>query len=191
MALNGVLADVVAAALVAERERGVGWERLEKVGSPRHSPRHDGSRAVLAWSSEGRRVDGCGRELAAALDEWFSATGGGPTAVSGELDVTRFPGSDAYENASRRPGDLLRPRAREARETERNAWAALTAIEFAEGDSGVDHPTNVAVVEALEVLADVHEELAEAEPVLAEDHRANADFMRNSAIRLRRDGPMG
>lgn len=64
----------------------------------------------------------------------------------------------------------------------------MNDLELADDDSGVDHPANHVVVAALEELIAVYEELAGAEPALAEDHRESADWLRNCARRFREEG---
>lgn len=191
--LRETLDKVVAAAAVAERERGVTWEKLAKAaGMTRQSAHQRWHPAVGAWSETGRRtaLDHVGLALARYLDSWVAGSDPGhAVTVSSGLDAVRFPGSDAYENHQRNPSEALRQRLQAAQAARATAWAALNELQLEDGDSGVDHPVNHEVVATLEELVEVYEELAAAEPTLAEDHRASADWYRDPAERFRREGP--
>ncbi|MEU5580969.1 hypothetical protein ABZ791_30295 [Streptomyces huasconensis] len=184
--------QVIAAAAVAERERGVTWEQLAKAtGMARQSAHQNWHRAITAWAENGRRTDQdpSGRALAQELDAWVACDEPDRTdAVSAGLDAVRFPGSDAYENHQRTTSQDLHTRLQEALAAKDTAWKAMNDLELADDDSGIDHPVNHAVVAALEELIATYEELAGAEPALADDHRASADWLRPSAQRFREEG---
>lgn len=73
--LREQLDQVIAAAAVAERERGVTWEQLAKAtGVARQSAHQKWHPAIAAWTEKGRRAEQepSGRALAQELDAWVA-----------------------------------------------------------------------------------------------------------------------
>ncbi|MFD8970658.1 hypothetical protein ACFV0C_37685 [Streptomyces sp. NPDC059568] len=66
------------------------------------------------------------------------------------------------------------------------ALARLNAVEFAPDDFGIGHLVLHTVVDVLERIVAEYEELADAEPMLAEHHRVSAARFRGAAY----DGPV-
>ncbi|MEU8957982.1 hypothetical protein AB0C93_27170 [Streptomyces sp. NPDC048518] len=183
---------VLAAAAVAERERGVTWQQLGKAtNTARQSVHQKWHPAIEAWAESGRRAqhDTTGRALAAELDDWVARTEPERAdAVSAGLDAVRFPGSEALETHQRLRAESLHERLRQALAAKAEAWEAVNALKLPDDDCGVDHPVNHQLVAAFTELAEVYEELAGAEPALADDHHASAAWWREPAQRCREEG---
>lgn len=133
--LREQLDQVISAAAVAERERGVTWEQLAKAtGVARQSAHQKWHPAIAAWTEKGRRAEQetSGRALAQELDAWVACDEPSRTdAVSAGLDAVRFPGSDAYENHQRTSSQALHARLREALAAKDSVWKAMNDLSLA------------------------------------------------------------
>ncbi|MFG2632076.1 hypothetical protein [Streptomyces sp. NPDC048473] len=107
---------VVRRAVIAEREGGTTWDQIGEATSTTRRSAHERWREdVQDWAANGRTAlrGGTRRTLdyAAEVDGLHARLRPNqPPAVTSGLDATRFPGSQAYENALRAPGTALQAR---------------------------------------------------------------------------------
>ncbi|MFJ3906267.1 hypothetical protein [Streptomyces sp. NPDC090025] len=186
--------ELLNAAVVAERERGLSPNKIHEVTGRPHW-----NMVVLDWAQDGRRNRSGvpGPALARSLDEWASReTPGTENPVTDGLDASRFPGSAQYEAYQRgRVADLYAALT-DAQEERGRAWDALNELteEDLDGDhgvNGVEHPVNVRVVTTCRNLAAVYQELFHADPALAHEYQQQATTFEEVADRFATDGPLG
>ncbi|WP_432061518.1 hypothetical protein [Streptomyces sp. S1] len=192
--LLGLAEELLNAAVVAERERGLSPEKARELTARPHW-----NEAVLAWARDGRRNRSGvpGPDLAKSLDKWASGENPGmANPVTEGLDATRFPGSAQYEAYQRdRVADLYKALT-EALEERGEAWRALNELTEedlgeGEGAAGVDHPVNVRVVAACRDLAATYRDLSTADPTFAHEYQQQAATFQSTADRFAKEGPFG
>ncbi|MFJ2745390.1 hypothetical protein ACIO3O_37670 [Streptomyces sp. NPDC087440] len=185
----------VAAAVIAERERGTTWEELATAaGTTKQSAHQRWNQAVKSWSSLGRSA-AMGTEnysasnLARSLDGAFARIDpdGRTDAVSAGLDAVRHPHSTQAQEARRARARELHTRRKDLeRDVTRNKehWIKKPA-------NRLEHlkraATSTAAADLYEQLAAVYDALVTAEPELADEHRENADQRRSWAEINRKD----
>ncbi|MER5967503.1 hypothetical protein [Streptomyces sp. NPDC002057] len=184
--LQALARELLDAAVVAERERGLSTDQITEFAGSRHW-----GGVVLAWVQDGRRNRSGtpGPELAASLDEWVARQDPGtPRAVTDGLDAIRFPGTAQYETHQRARVAELHAALAAAAEERAEAWEELNALADPE-DAGTDHPVNVRVVNACRNLAAVYGDLALAEPAFAHEYQGQAATFTSAADRFADHGP--
>ncbi|MEU6483997.1 hypothetical protein [Streptomyces sp. NPDC046887] len=181
--------ELLTAAVIAERERGLSPERIKELAGHRYW-----ARAVLDWAEEGRRNRSGlpAPALAKSLDEWAAAreTADAARPVTDGLDATRFPGSAPYEAYQRDRVQGPHAALAEALKERGEAWEALNELTEDDDDgNGEDHPVNLRVVASCRQLASAYRELASADPAFAYEYLDEAVSFDRTADRFAKEGP--
>ncbi|MFJ8855182.1 hypothetical protein [Streptomyces sp. NPDC102437] len=194
LALRQAVDKLVDIAVIAERERGATWEQIGGAsGTTRQSAHEKWSSDLTAWASNGRtsghkKSPGTSMDRAKRIDHLYAALRPETAdAVTAGLDAVRFPGSDVYERAQRPRAAALHARLIELRElkfTLHDQFKELTE----EDESTLSDDQIEALAQNLTRTAETqdesaacYEELVAAEPALAEEHLASAQYQRQVA----------
>ncbi|WP_329449457.1 hypothetical protein OG894_00135 [Streptomyces sp. NBC_01724] len=176
--------QVVARAVVAERERGTTWDQIgTAAGTTRQSAHEKWYPDVRAWAANGHSSlsDSTKNSLeyAAEADATYARLRPTePHAVTSGLNAVRFPGSQAYEQAL--PGATLHSRLQVLREEARALDTELKRLNTE--DSPFLVADNRAAMAQNEVaIANVYDEIVTAELSLVEEHRGEAERHRGYA----------
>lgn len=180
---------LVAAAVVIERERGASWEEIAAAADTQKQNAHrKWAPLVRGWAvvSGRRHLDAAGRggpaAYAAELDGWFAALTGEQGAFTDGL--TDDPGARPAAAADRTQARALRRRLDELHAEREDAWRDVAAALGEPGRNSATERERWAA--AHQDTAAVYDQLADVEPVVAEDHRAAAATQRGIAADIRR-----
>ncbi|MEV5598953.1 hypothetical protein [Streptomyces sp. NPDC052496] len=179
---------LVRRAVIAERERGTTWEQIARAaGTTRQSAHERWSAHVQTWSDIGRSASSPGKrtwDAVEILDRWYAAhRPEQPHAVSAGLDAVRHPGSAEYEDAQRVRGQALHTRRQQHQAQDKILAREYERLKDVTGRSGQTQLAACLIACAAneEALAEIFDELAGAEPSLADEHRMSADQYRTYA----------
>ncbi|WP_326793955.1 hypothetical protein OHA79_51990 (plasmid) [Streptomyces sp. NBC_00841] len=176
--------QVVARAVVAERERGTTWDQIgAAAGTTRQSAHEKWHPDVRSWAANGRSSlsDSAksSLEYAAEADATYARLRPTePHAVTSGLDAVRFPGSQAYEQAP--PGATLHSRLQVLREEARALDTELKRLNTEDNPFPVAD-NRAAMAQNEEAIANVYDQFVTAELALAEEHRSEAERYRGCA----------
>ncbi|MCK8676980.1 hypothetical protein [Streptomyces lichenis] len=180
--------ELLTAAAIAERERGLSPERIKELAGHRYW-----ARVVLDWAEDGRRNRSGmpGPVLAESLDKWVTReTADAARPVTDGLDATRFPGSAPYEAYQRDRAKGPYAALAEAVKERGEAWEALNELTEEDDDgNGEDHPVNLRVVASCRRLASAYRELSSADPAFAYEYLDEAVSFERTADRFAKEGP--
>ncbi|MFJ5938598.1 hypothetical protein [Streptomyces sp. NPDC093071] len=184
--------ELLAAAIVVERECGLSSEQSKKLARHRYQRRE----SILNWIRDGRRNRSGvpGLVLAKRLDEWARGADDAASPVSDGLDAIRFSGSAQYEAHQRGRTEGLSTALAEAWQERKEAWDALNKLteeDIGEGEdaSGIDHPVNVRVVTVSRNLASIYRSLSMVDPIFAREYLEEAESFESAADRFAKEGP--
>ncbi|KUF17359.1 hypothetical protein [Streptomyces silvensis] len=193
--LHRHLDAVLAAAVVAERERGTSWSELGAAEDISKQAAHEKwARTVRLWSGRGRiaadrdLAAGSTLERAAELDAAYAAArpGAPADAVSAGLDAVRHPAAVDAEHARRGQAAVLHERRRALLDQANDLYDRYQRLDpTAPADRPRIAANRAADADLCDQLAALYGELAAAEPALAEDHRAEQDRHRAHAAQAR------
>ncbi|MFE9387075.1 hypothetical protein ACFYMO_28200 [Streptomyces sp. NPDC007025] len=183
-------ADLVAAAVVAERERGTSYDVLGRVaGMSRQSAHKKWAGAVAAWAANGRTctTDPAGAlDKAALYDQWYTelCPGGQEKAVTSGLDAVRIPGSQRLDRARRERAGSLRQSLDALREQGKIMSEEYNRLRQTDDLAGLE-ANLLATVDNDEKVARLYDQLVPLEPELADEHHADAERHRGYATNNR------
>lgn len=181
--------ELVYRAVIAERERGTTWEQIaQAAGITRQTAHERWANQARAWADLGRAThDGKDHDAAQTvrfLDSAYAkAHPGQPHAISAGLDAVRHPGSAPGQDARRARSRALHTRRDElARDNDRlhDEWRKLKGLSDRRGQLRLA-ANLTASADVQNALADLYQELAAAEPELAEEHLADVTAWRERA----------
>ncbi|MEV3926450.1 MULTISPECIES: hypothetical protein [Actinomycetes] len=188
LALQADAEKTVGRAVVAERERGTTWEQIaQAAGITRQTAHERWAHRARAWADNGRTANAPGHtsaETARFLDsEYALAHPDQPHAVTAGLDAVRYPGSAADQDARRARGRALHTRREDLeRDADRlhEEWVRLKDPADRRGELRLA-ANLTAAADVHNALADLYQELAAAEPELAEEHLGDVATWRERA----------
>ncbi|MFD9633680.1 hypothetical protein [Streptomyces violascens] len=181
--------EVVQRAVIAERERGTTWEQIaQAAGITRQTAHERWSDRTRAWADLGRsarrREEQSTTKLVQFLDaEYALSHPDRPHSVSAGLDAVRHPGSAADQDARRARSRALRTRRDDLERDHARLQAEWERLrEPADRRGRLRLAANLSALADLQAaFAELFQELAAAEPELAEEHLGSATDWRNRA----------